>query len=216
MQNILKNFIESWDKSKINMIITGGGISLVDSLKIPGSSKVFGEIFIPYSEESQISILKDLGIENDNSKTERKSAFVNSIKSVSKEMSKILLEWQRNRLFSSENDFFVSVTASLSTIRKDKNTKEISFRKGCNEAYVCIYVPSNKDFQKYCFYHIKINKINEEGMKGLCSTPGMIESLRLIEDETIAKIVLYLISGKEEMKPYWFEEISVIKLTDSI
>lgn len=216
MQNVLKNFIESWDKPKINMVITGGGISLVDSLKIPGSSKVFGEIFIPYSEESQISILKDLGIENDNSKSERKSASVNSIKSVSKEMSKILLEWQRNRLFSSENDFFVSVTASLSTIRKDKNTKEISFRKGCNEAYVCIYIPSNKDFQKHCFYHIKINKINEEGMRGLCSTPGMIESLRLIEDETIAKIVLYLISGKEEFKPCWFEEISVIKLTDSI
>ena len=57
MQNVLKNFIESWDKSKINMVITGGGISLVDSLKIPGSSKVFGEIFIPYSEESQIPIL---------------------------------------------------------------------------------------------------------------------------------------------------------------
>lgn len=197
IRETLKKFIDYWPYNyKINIIATGGGISLSQGMTIPGSSKVFNEVHIPYSEESQDALLNDL--------RGHFSAAQKPPKSVSEEMASFLIYWLCNRYSENDNFVNVSVTAALSTIRINDNTKEVSFRKGNNEAYVGIEWPSYSPIKKDMVFRINLNKINEEGMKGLLNTPGMIDHLRIVEDEMISSIILYMLSGSEEFKPDWY------------
>lgn len=198
IRETLKKFINYWPYiCKVNIIATGGGISLSQGMMIPGSSQVFSEVHIPYSDASQDAIFNDIC--KYNTTAEKPS------KSVSKEMALFLNYWLINR-YVENNDFVnVSVTAALSTVRINHDTKEVSFRKGNNEAYVSIEWPANlSHMRKDILFRINLNKINEEGMRGLLNTPGMIDHLRITEDEMISSIVLYKLSGSEEFKPDWY------------
>ena len=154
-------------------VAAGGGVALADLLKLPGASKVVKGIYLPYAViETSEFIRTYLG---------QDQADVFSKKAVTQASAEAMAGAAYTRDLvrgHSGNVVYASVTAATTTGR---------FRKGANEAYICI-IPSN------FVVHLKLTKLDEFIFRDPVAAWSKltIREKRAQEDELIAKVTLLL------------------------
>lgn len=166
-------FIANWKKSSnalISLMITGGGFSFLDIGKVPGSSGVLANAFIPYGM-SDSSKFAEKGLQQGEI-----NPFLSDdpIKCVGPEAT----ELYSNALDMSNQyeAIQVIVNASLTTNR---------WRRGDNEAFIWI----RNQQREMTRIHYKMNKFSEEDYNNLSEKE--IRKARLEEDIKISSIVMH-------------------------
>jgi len=175
-RHVTELFINEWknreESSLVSFVITGGGFSILDIGKVPGSSGVLSSAFIPYGTADTIKFA-----EHALEPGESNPLLDDSIKFVGPEAtelySKALL-----RTTPYTEVVQVVINASLTTTR---------WRRGKNEAYIWIRDVDGIVTQ----YHYEIEKITENQYKEL--TKDEVSQMRLDEDQMIAGVVMSLL-----------------------
>lgn len=214
IQQSLVSLIEKWDRPyKLCLTVTGGGMALVDALKIPGASRVFHSIDIPYSSESQAEMLNN---------SLRYCINPSQWKSVSERAVRIYLEASR-RLHQGDYPLqHVAVSAALTSFKIDAETYAKRARRGINSAYVAfsaVWPSLNPTFggrEEYSFqclaHRIDINKLSNEEIEAALEKPEEMRRIREIEDNKVAMAVISLLLGDPSIMPEWSENESCTRL----
>lgn len=166
-------FISNWKKSSntlVSLMITGGGFSFLDIGKIPGSSGVIANAFIPYGMADS-SKFAEKGLEPGEA-----NPFLSDdpIKCVGPEATELY-----SKALDMSNPYTVIqvvVNASLTTSR---------WRRGDNEAFIWI----RNQQRGMTRIHYKMNKFSEEEYNNLSEED--IQKARLEEDIKISSIVMH-------------------------
>ena len=173
--DFLENLIASHrdDQPYFFGIAAGGGVAMTDLLKLPGASKVVKGIYLPYAViETSEFIRVHLG---------QDQADVFSKKAVTAASAEAMAgaAYTRDLVCGhSGNVVYAAVTAATTTGR---------FRKGDNEAFICV-IPSN------FVAHLKMTKLDEFIFRDPVAAWSKltIREKRTQEDELISKVTLLL------------------------
>jgi hypothetical protein len=193
IEEALIALIERWQgPAKLCMLITGGGMAIIDALKIPRASRVFHSVDVPYSSESQADLLqRGLNLSID----------PNNWKSVSEDAVKLYAEALKNLNHGCLS--YVVISAALTSFKIDPETNKKRGRRGVNSAFVVLNDKS---------YRIDINKLSDEEIEEFLDRPALMRLQRQIEDNKIAQAVISLMLDDPSLMPNWDENESCTRL----
>jgi hypothetical protein len=172
--SFLAEFKKNYTGNKIAVVAAGGGVSVLDMVKLPGASQILHSFYAPYATEESVAFIKK--------HVNPVAALEFENKCVSAKSVNHLFAAEVNRLESNGlgNIKVVSITAALTTHR---------YRRGLNHAYIStekrnyyVKLPKLPDYMHDFRGDIAEFKLREVNRK------------RIEEDRLISRVALCLVA----------------------
>lgn len=172
-------FKNNYNGRKLSFYLTGGGICITDFLKMPGAGKFIHGIYIPYSEEANLTL-----IENFHGKLSWNYPFA------SKECNELYDEVLKN-INKDDRILRVITSCALTTTR---------YRRGDNKAFISfngkVWKLSLKKLEEK--EHLELVEKQKASKEPIFMC---IDTIRYREDEKVGQAILYVITEDDVLKP---------------
>ena len=176
MLPFLADLVNHYKGPKLSIMVAGAGVTLAQLQTIPGCSRILHGIYLPYSEQSLLSLLAKEG---------REYAAKPHFKAVSAEVAEMMA--LRARLLTKDREAVgIGITGALTTNR---------YRKGDNGGYVAVCMSKNGEVKTFCT-SFSLPKLPEAEYNQL--NVDAVNNLRLLEDCQVSELVCNAILGKNE------------------
>jgi len=166
--------VQKYNGPQVMFVITGGGMGVVDLVKVMGASKLIHTIHIPYDANEAIHFVTQ-NIQLPLTGKAKEVDFKN-VKHVSEEWATLLCE--AGLVEQEETCRVIAITAALTTNR---------YRKGENQAWIAD--GTNADNIKT--YHLALSKLSEQDHQKFF--PGYVDWKRSSEDRQVTDFVFDLL-----------------------
>lgn len=177
--SFLERFKKNFTGKKLSVVAAGGGVSILDMIKLPGASQILHSFQAPYATEESVRIIKKYVSTAQSEEFQKKCVSSVAVHS--------LFLAEQGKYIDTPIDYddlrILSITAALTTHR---------YRRGDNHAYI------HND--NGC-WHLKLTKLPEymhdfQGESGSFNLQ-QVNTKRIKEDQLISRVSLCLTTGFE-------------------
>jgi hypothetical protein len=196
-EDAILQFRKNYQRRKLAFFIAGGGFSILDFRKYPGTNRIYHTAIEPYSEDT-INFLKIHG--RYNIPDPHNFQFVNAEGTV---MALNAL----NNYCNNANLTYVVINSACTTDR---------YRRGENRCYIAIRNVGVRGDMIEKVYLYEMSKLSETEYNILFNKdPSIIDNIRFEEDRRISHVAMYLLEREFVEKPKLLIGESVSELSPS-